>query len=140
MVGEIKKIIEHITLPDITFVIYAILVIMMLEIYKDERELYTQSADENIMTVTSQPKQPETHGYLERSMWKQANYGGQSTTPIPGTSSMDPIENSYSQTTTLTLANPFIREEACFPIEGNIGMRIELATEIFGPFERTFLI
>ena len=61
-------------------------------------------------------------------------------TPIPGTTQIDPIEISYSQAREIQLANPFIREEASLPIEGNIGMRIDIATEIFGPFERTFLL
>ena len=61
-------------------------------------------------------------------------------TPIPGTTQIDPIEISYSQAREIQLANPFIREEASLPIEGNIGMKIDIACEIFGPFERKFIL
>tara|TARA_B100001094_G_scaffold306650_1_gene337615 strand:+ start:391 stop:885 length:495 start_codon:yes stop_codon:yes gene_type:complete len=150
-------------LPEIAFIVYAILVIATLEMYKEheapDTERFTEldSALQNDSlvgaSVTPPPKVsvskevtqtnvvgPPPLGYLDRFEWSQVHYGGQSPTPIPGTDRMDPIEISYSQTTTLTLANPFIREEACLPIEGNIGMKIDRAHEIFGPFVREFVI
>ena len=148
---------QEIELSEIAFVVYSILIIIMLEIYKEEEdtETFCNSCSEKenfslekgkklpIKTVQDSKQEtvaPPKYGFLPRNIWKQAHYGGQSTTPIPGTNNTDPIENSYSQTTTLVLANPYIREEACLPIEGNIGMKIDRAHEIFGPFVRQFII
>jgi hypothetical protein len=138
-------------LPELAFIVYACLIIIVLEIYKtgdvqiSSKDLISNLTSTDFFTQTNEPKNneeigPPPLGYLPRSVWKQANYGGQTVTPIPGTEQIDPIEISYSQTQEIQLANPFIREEASLPIEGNIGMRIDIATEIFGPFERTFLL
>ena len=145
-------------LPEIAFIVYAILIIVTLEMYKEHQnngvERFTEQEFEvlgqSVTPPANAPKNkdvrqdnvvgPPPLGYLDRFEWAQAHYGGQSPTPIPGTDTIDPIENSYSQTTTLVLANPFIREEACLPIEGNIGMKIDRAHEIFGPFVRQFII
>ena len=145
-------------LSEIAFVVYSILIIIMLEIYKEEylevQENFTVTKRIPVLPIKSvgnysvspPPKEatpqvaPPKYGFLPRNIWKQAYYGGQSASPIPGTNLTEPIENSYSQTTTLVLANPFIREEACLPIEGNIGSKIDIATELFGPFERSFIL
>ncbi len=150
-------------LPEIAFVVYAILVIVTLEMYKEHQDLddtterftevepSSEKQSSGPQSVTPGPVSlitkhqsnevgPPALGYLDRFEWAQVHYGGQTSTPIPGTDRIDPIDNSYSQTTTITLANPFIREEACLPIEGNIGMKIDRAHEIFGPFVREFII
>jgi|TARA_X000001036_G_C20668654_1_gene801645 hypothetical protein len=126
-------------LAEIAFVVYATLIIIVLEIYDKEYNSEEHFTAEEVTATPAPASFPEL-GYLPRSMWKQANYAGQSVTPIPGTKIMDPIEMSYSQTSEIQLANPFIREEACLPIEGNIGMKIDIACEIFGPFERKFIL
>tara|TARA_X000001036_G_C20689158_1_gene808780 strand:- start:3847 stop:4326 length:480 start_codon:yes stop_codon:yes gene_type:complete len=155
---------ENIELSEIAFAVYSALIIIMLEIYKEEKikQEFTQESRQHKVSekfsssgITMQKKKlplktaisskeqevaPPKYGFLPRNIWKQAYYGGQSASPIPGTNMSEPIENSYSQTTTLVLANPFIREEACLPIEGNIGSKIELASELFGPFERKFIL
>tara|TARA_B100000902_G_scaffold330229_1_gene327091 strand:+ start:1516 stop:1938 length:423 start_codon:yes stop_codon:yes gene_type:complete len=133
-------------LPELAFIVYACLIIIVLEIYKtgdveiSSKDLISNVTPTDFFTQTNEEIGPPPLGYLPRSIWKQANYGGQTVTPIPGTTQIDPIEFSYSQAQEIQLANPFIREEASLPIEGNIGMRIDIATEIFGPFERTFLL
>ena len=149
-------------LPELAFIIYAILVIATLEMYKEHQDLddterftsvepVTEKQSVDQQSIATQPSNivkkhqnnvvgPPSLGYLDRFEWAQPYYGGQTATPIPGTDRIDPIENSYSQTSTIILANPFIREEACLPIEGNIGMRIDRANEIFGPFVREFII
>lgn len=47
---------------------------------------------------------------------------------------MSTIEKSYALSN-LKLKPPWIREEASFPIYGNIGVRIQTALDIFGPFK-----
>jgi len=48
---------------------------------------------------------------------------------------VDNLKSSYSNTI-FKLQAPWEREEACLPIYGNIGVRINRAIEIFGPFQK----
>tara|TARA_B100000902_G_C27321505_1_gene924950 strand:+ start:4864 stop:5283 length:420 start_codon:yes stop_codon:yes gene_type:complete len=134
-----------IELSEIAFIVYTLLIICVLENYKEEyipQEHFTEETSEESQEPTQEPPQqppqqppqevvkkpeagPPEYGFLKRN-----KYGN--------TVSADDLKRSYQQTTTLVLANPWVREEACLPIEGNIGSKINIASEIFGPFVRTF--
>ena len=132
----------NIELSELAFIVYSCLIIFILENYKENYEnihtpeTFTVPEEKEPTVIADKPPSP-TPGPPEFGFLPRNVYTPNSITPPPGS---DTIENSYKQTTTLLLANPWAHEEACLPIEGNIGSRIELATEIFGPFERAFFI
>ena len=132
-----------IELSEIAFIVYTCLIIFVLENYKEDykpntkhKEQFTEEA-EAVYEEGEQEKPTEKvetvgapqFGFLPRNKYVES--------PL---NKVDSLENSYNQATTLLLMSPWTREEACLPIEGNIGTRIELATEIFGPFERRFIL
>ncbi|MBD36101.1 MAG: hypothetical protein CL512_04975 [Actinobacteria bacterium] len=118
-------------LAELVFVIYSILVIATIEFHKSPIVYKPESfSQENIQDPTPEPlpsvEKPIAH-LLPRHEWNQNKY-------------TNSIKESYKKTEDIRLKSPFIREEACLPIEGNIGMQIDIATEIFGPFEHVFTI
>ena len=131
----------NIELSELAFIVYSCLIIFILENYKENEENYTKERftvpEEKEPTAITETEPTVTPGPPDFGFLPRNVYTTTSRTPAPGA---DTIENSYNQTATLILANPWVREEACLPIEGNIGSRIDLATEIFGPFERAFII
>ena len=119
-------------LAELVFVIYSILIIATIEfskapvVYKPETFSQETSPETTAPKVTapSSKEVPVSH-LLPRHEWDQTNYSNS-------------IKSSYEKTSAIKLQSPFIREEVCLPIEGNIGMQIDIATEIFGPFEHVF--
>ena len=119
-------------LAELVFVIYSILIIATIEfskapvVYKPETfsQATAPEATAPEATAPSSKEAPVSH-LLPRHEWGQTNYSNS-------------IKSSYEKTSAIKLQSPFIREEVCLPIEGNIGMQIDIATEIFGPFEHVF--
>jgi len=124
-------------LAELVFVIYSILIIATIEfskapvVYKPETFSQATAPEATAPEATApkatapSSKEAQVSHLLPRHEWDQTNYSNS-------------IKSSYEKTSAIKLQSPFIREEVCLPIEGNIGMQIDIATEIFGPFEHVF--
>jgi len=133
-----------IELSEIAFIVYTLLIICVLENYKEEyipQEHFTEETSKESQEPTQVPPQQPTPTPTQEVVKKPEagppEYGFLKRNKYGNTVSADDLKRSYQQTTTLVLANPWVREEACLPIEGNIGSKINIASEIFGPFVRT---
>lgn len=123
-------------LAELVFVIYSILIIATIEfsktptVYKPETFSQITPPDKVVSSIPEEApvsEEASVSHLLPRHEWEQTKYS-------------NTIKNSYQKTSAIKLQSPFIREEVCLPIEGNIGMQIDIATEIFGPFEHVFTI